>query len=70
MPRKTSPAKLVLWADLHVSVRGPSNFHNYRTAGSRVQALMNSFGKVIRQCMKDHVRKYPALKGLRVRVQP
>ena len=29
----------------------------------------NQVGKVIRQCMKDHGRKYPALKRFRVKVQ-
>jgi len=53
MPRKTSPARLVPWDDLHVNLYGPADIQNYRTARRRVDALMNRFATVIRECMTD-----------------
>lgn len=70
MPRKTPTANLVFWDELHVSLYGPSNVENYRMTRRHVEALLNSFGKVIRECMKGQVREFPVLKRFQVKVQP
>ena len=69
MPRKPPSAKLVLWADLHVTVYGPAGTQAYRMTRRRVDVLINSFAEVIRECMKDQARQFPVLKVFRVRVQ-
>ena len=69
MPRKTPSTKLILWDDLHVSVYGPYDIHDDRAVRRRVRDLMNSFGKVIRQCMRDHAREFSVLKRFRVGVR-
>jgi len=67
MPRKTPP--LVLWDELHVSLYGPSDIRNNRTIRRRVNNLIDSFGGVIRKCMRDCAKQVPVLKRFRVKVQ-
>jgi hypothetical protein len=69
MPRKTPSTKMILWDELHVSLYGPSDIRNDCAARGNVEKLMNSFGHVVGECMKDCVRQTPVLKCFRLRVQ-
>ena len=69
MPSKTPSTKLILWDELHVSLYGPADIQNDRAVRGCVQDLMNSFGEVIRNCMKDRARQIPVLSRFRIKVQ-
>ena len=69
MPRKTPPTKLILWDELHVSLYGPGDIHVDRAVRRHVRDLLDSFGEVVRQCMKDLARQDPVLNRFRIKVQ-
>ena len=69
MPRKTPSTKLILWDDLHVSLYGPSDIHDDRAVRRHVRDLLDSFGEVVRKCMKDHGRQIPVLSRFQLKVQ-
>ena len=69
MPRKTPSTKLILWDELHVSLYAPSDIQNDRVVRSHARDLMNSFGEVVRKCMKDRARQIPVLSRFRTKVQ-
>jgi hypothetical protein len=69
MPRKPPSTTLILWDELHVSLYGPSDMRNDRAIQRSVRDLMNSFGEVVRECMRDRARQFSVLKRFRVKLQ-
>ena len=69
MPRKTPSTKLILWDELHVSLYAPFDIQNDKAVRRHVRDLMNSFGEVVRKCMKDRARQFPVLNRFRIKVQ-